>query len=127
MKKYILIDTENVDNYNHLKSILSGDGTFEIFLFKSNNSKPVKAQYWNILFKENITLKALDVVGGGSQNMDIQMAGYIGYIMSLPQDGYRNPKKEIYVVSNDNHFNNLVNFLKKIEGNFEIKHIKCGN
>lgn len=131
IKNYILIDTENIGSYTALQNMVETDfkdQSFNIVLFKSVNSKPVKADYWDLLFNKSDSAISIDVVGTGNQNMDIQIASYAGYLISKNKfernSSYSEPKICIYLYSNDNHLENCSDFLQKVVNNFEIKHLK---
>ena len=126
---YILVDTENIDTYNSLKELyqtkLINEG-FKVILFKSNNSKPIKPEFWDILFNKSKEFKSVEVCGSGPQNMDIQIAGYVGYLISLNsnQSSESKEKIKIYLYSNDNHLDNLSMFFSKLCKDYEIHFLK---
>ena len=121
---YILVDTENVSDYKVIEGILEISKNIQIILFKSKNSKPIKPIYWDILFRNNTIIKTFEVCGSGNQNMDIQMAGYLGYLLGSA-DAIKNVfNNKFFIVSNDNHFLNLSNFFKSINKKIDLVHLK---
>ena len=119
MNNYILVDTENVSNYDVIRDFINDNEKYNIVLFKSNSSQSIKAKYWDVLFKENINTNMITIVGTGKQNMDIQMAGYIGYLMKRNYETIK-----VFIVSDDNHFSNLLEFFKSLNEKLDIIHIK---
>lgn len=121
MKRYILVDTENIGTYNSLKDLMTNEpDEYNIILFKSNNSKPIKAEFWEILLNKSSSVKMVEVVGSGNENMDIQIASYAGYLVAQSNDTHNT----IYIYSNDNHFKNCSFFLNSLSSNLKILFLK---
>lgn len=123
-KNYILIDTENISDYEFLKSISDKGDNYTMVFFKSKNSKPIKPEFWEEIFNSGMNLQSVKICEKhkkGSENMDIQMAGFIGQLMCSVSE-----KKKIYIVSDDNHFNNLANFFCQLDNKCILRYVKDG-
>lgn len=131
MGNYILVDTENIGTYNALKKIVKEElkqKEFNIVLFQSKNSKPIKPEFWDVVLNKPKSTTMLEVVGNGNQNMDIQMAAYVGYLIASSEYNNSsccdNKSITIYVYSNDSHLENCSKFLGKFNKNFNVKYLK---
>lgn len=104
MKK-IFIDTENISDYNCLKSIDISKKD-EIILFLTRNSKPLKAESLYVIHSFESKVKTLLFEPSGHNALDFHIVTHLGLKYSK--------NNEYYIVSNDkgfeaskNHFNML--------------------
>ena len=104
MKK-IFVDTENISDYNCLKTIDISKKD-EIVLFLTKNSKPLKAENLVIIHSFSCKVKTLLFEASGRNALDFHIVTHLGLKYSK--------NNEYFIISNDkgyeaskNHFNML--------------------
>lgn len=114
MKK-VLVDTENISNYEVLTE-MDFTNKDEIILFISSKSKSLKSEAMMILTSLKAKLKFINIDAEGSNSMDFQMIFFLGKIY--------NGNNEYYIFSNDSGFNACKNFSLNYYGHDNIFLIK---
>lgn len=97
--KKIFIDTENVQNYNCLKSLNLTEED-EIFLFFSQNTKSIKVESLNLIFSFGCRVKSMLLKVRGNNSLDFHIITNLALNHST--------KYDYYIVSNDKEYESSV-------------------
>lgn len=118
MRKYILIDTENV-NLSSLKGIEHLDVNDCVILFLSNHSE---LHYLNSRLNKlnyRCKLQKIHIQTGTKNSLDFQLVTYLGMLIGEHKH-LKIEDNEYYIVSRDQGFISSINLLKSCEVNVEL-------
>ncbi len=107
MKRYLLVDYENVQNIN-LEKLPQKDFLIYIFIGESQNKIPFKLVQDAQKFGDKINWIKID--GNGTNALDFHIAYYLGKF------NFESSNDEYIILSKDKGFDPLIRFIKKQNG-----------
>ena len=101
---YYLIDFENLKNINGCDTLLEND---TIVFFYSKNANTLSFELHIELSECKANKEYIKAESGGKNALDFQLSTYVGYLIA------KNPNEEIYIISKDAGFQNVLSFWKQ--------------
>ena len=101
---YYLIDFENLKNINGCDTLLEDD---TIVFFYSKNANTLSFELHIELSECKANKEYIKAESGGKNALDFQLSTYVGYLIA------NNPNDEIYIISKDSGFQNVLSFWKQ--------------
>lgn len=101
---YYLIDFENLKNISGCATLLEND---TIVFFYSKNANTLSFELHIELSECKANKEYIKAESGGKNALDFQLSTYVGYLIA------KNPNEEIYIISKDAGFQNVLSFWKQ--------------
>lgn len=122
MKRFFLIDTENI-GYRYFPGIENLTGEDKVILFHYAEAKPISIEVMGKLANSKANIEIKEMNCHSKNAMDFQICTYIGILT-----GKYGSSAEYYIISEDNGYEAAIEFIKNnFEGKVTIEEVRDFN